>query len=63
MNNNININNNIKHNILNLLSDIDKTEIIINERNHNNNILIQKYKNELNIVITNFFIINKKLFN
>ncbi len=58
MNNNI-----IKNNILNLLSDIDKTEIIINQQNNNNNLIIQKYKNDLNIIINNYFIISKKIFN
>jgi hypothetical protein len=53
----------IKHNIQNLLSDIDNTEIIINNINNNNNKLIQKYKNDLNIIINNYFIISQKVFN
>lgn len=53
----------IKNNILNLLSDIDNTEIIINKQNNINNLLIQKYKNDLNIIISNYFLISKKIFN
>ena len=59
----MNNNNIIKNNIINLLSDIDKTEIIINQENNNNKLIIQKYKNDLNIIITNYFLISKKIFN